>query len=149
MKENNRNFLPDRDSKRTNSKVVSECLPYFYKWQNKTKTLFRGPKPDNFPKNKIISKKEQRHIDHLESYQNPLEKAMEFERIMKAENLTQSGLAEKLDISRVRVSQYLSLLKLPQEKIEYILKNGKTKFITERALREYNQNNKEETLPPQ
>jgi hypothetical protein len=128
-------WLPDRDSKRTNSKVVSEVLPYFYKWQNKTKTLFRGPKPDNFPKNKIINKKEQHHIYYVESYQNPMEKAMEFEQIMKAENITQSALAEKLGISRVRVSQYLSLLKLPQQKIEYILENGKNKMITERSLR--------------
>ena len=97
--------------------------------------MFRGPKPDNFPKNKIVTKKEQRHIDYVESYQNPLEKAMEFDRIMKAENLTQSALSEKLGISRVRINQYLNLLKLPEEKIEYILTNGKDELITERELR--------------
>ena len=129
------NWLPDRDSKRTNSKVVREELPYFYKWQNKTKTLFRGPKPGNFPKNKIITKKEQRHIDYVESCQNPLEKAMEFERIMKDDNLTQSALTQKLRISRVRVSQILNLPKLPQEKIDYILEKRKKEMITERQLR--------------
>ncbi|HBG61969.1 MAG TPA: hypothetical protein DDX37_09095 [Candidatus Omnitrophica bacterium] len=49
---------------------------------------------------------------------------------MKSENLTQTALAEKLGISRVRISQYLSLLKLPQEKIKYILKYGKYEIIT-------------------
>ena len=98
-----------------------KCCHTFTNIITKTKTLFRGPKPDNFPKNKIITKKEQRHIDYVESYQNPLEKAMEFELIMKAENLTQTAFAEKIGISRVRVSQYLSLLKLPQEEIENIL----------------------------
>lgn len=44
-------------------------------------------------------------------------------------------LAEKLEISRVRVSQYLSLLKLPQEKIDYVLENGKDNLLTERSLR--------------
>jgi hypothetical protein len=110
-------------------------LPYFYKWQNKTKTLFRGPKPDNFPKNKIVTQKEQRHHDFVESYENPIEKAMEYDRIMKAENLTQSALAEKLAVSRVRISQYINLLKLPKERIDYILKNGKNELITERSLR--------------
>ena len=110
-------------------------LPYFYKYHNKTKTLFRGPKPDNFPKNKIVTKKEQRHIDYVKSYQNPLEKAMELDRIIKAENLTQSALAKKLDISRVRVSQYLNLLKLPKDKQDYVIENGKEKQITERQLR--------------
>jgi len=55
--------------------------------------------------------------------------------MMRKENLTQSELAEKLGISRVRVSQYLSLLKLPQEKIEYVLTNGQTEMITEKQLR--------------
>jgi DNA-binding transcriptional regulator LsrR (DeoR family) len=54
---------------------------------------------------------------------------------MSAEDLNQSQLATKLGISRVRVNQYLALLKLPQDEIEYILENGKDEIITERTLR--------------
>jgi len=97
--------------------------------------LFRGPKPDFIPNGKIITKKEQRHHDFVESYENPIEKAIEYDRMMKEEKLSQSALAEKLGVSRVRVYQYMSLLKLPQKKIEYILKNGKQEMITERHLR--------------
>ena len=49
--------LPDRDSKRTNSNVVSEVLPCFYKWQNKTKTLFQESKPELVYKGHIVSQK--------------------------------------------------------------------------------------------
>jgi len=97
--------------------------------------LFRGPKPDYIEKNKIITKKEQQHHDYIESYKNPIKKAMEYKRIMKDENLTQSLLSKKLGISRVRINQYLSLLKLPQSKIKHILKNGEKELITERSLR--------------
>jgi len=64
-------------------------------------------------KNKIITQKEQKHIDHIESYENTIKKALEFKEIMRKDNLTQTGLTEKIGISRVRISQYLSLLKLP------------------------------------
>lgn len=97
--------------------------------------MFRGPKPEFIPKGKIITKKEQRHHDFVESYENPIEKALEYEQMMKDKNLTQSGLAEKLGISRVRVTQILSLLKLPDHKIQYVLTYGKNELITERQLR--------------
>lgn len=133
-------WLPTQSTQRTNTKVITEEIPYHYKWHNKTKTLFHEPKPDFIPKNKIITQKEQRHHDFVESYENPIEKAMEYKQKMKDENLTQSALAEKLGVSRVRISQYLSLLKLPNDKIQYVLNNGKEKMITERSLRlrEYN-----------
>ena len=83
----------------------------------------------------VVSKKSFKHYLHVEAYENPIEKALEYKRIMKEENLTQSGLARLLGISRIRVHQILQLLKLPQEKIEYILKNGKEQMISERSLR--------------
>lgn len=76
-----------------------------------------------------------RHHQHVESYVNPIQQAQEYARAMKESGLTQSAFAKKLDVSRVRISQILSLLKLPQEKQDYILEHGKTKMITERKLR--------------
>lgn len=81
---------------------------------------------------KIITQREQEHDDFVESYENPIEKALEYSRMMKEENLSQNGLAKKLGISRVRVSQYLNLLKLPQEQQAYIIAHGKEEQITER-----------------
>lgn len=72
---------------------------------------------------------------HVEVYENPIEKAQDYERTMKDENLNQNQLAQKLGISRVRINQYLRLLKLPPEQQNYILEYGKEKMITERILR--------------
>ena len=55
--------------------------------------------------------------------------------MMKEGNLTQIELARKLGISRVRVTQYLNLLRLPKEQLDYITQNGKEEKITERKLR--------------
>ena len=54
---------------------------------------------------------------------------------MNEENLSQNRLAKKLGTSRVRITQYLNLLKLPKEQQNYILKHGKEQQITERKLR--------------
>ena len=114
-------WLPDRDTQRTNCRVLTDLLPYHYKWQNKTKTLFRGEKPNFNPKGKIVSQKEMRHYQYVQAYENPIEKALEFQRILQEESLNQNQLARKLGISRVRVCQLLSLLKLPEDQQKYIL----------------------------
>ena len=44
-------------------------------------------------------------------------------------------LARELGISRVRVTQYLNLLKQPKTQLDYIMKNGEKEKITERSLR--------------
>ena len=128
-------WLPGLDTKRTNSRIVSEVLPYHYRYCKKTKTLVRGSKPKFVPKDVVVSKKAMKHYLHVEAYENPIEKALEFSRIMKEEKLTQAEMAKKLGISRVRVTQTLNLLKLPLEEREIVLQNGKREFITERSLR--------------
>ncbi|MCK5591278.1 MAG: helix-turn-helix domain-containing protein [Candidatus Pacebacteria bacterium] len=55
--------------------------------------------------------------------------------MMKEGKLTQIELARELGISRVRVTQYLNLLKLPKVQLDYIMKNGEKEKITERQLR--------------
>jgi len=70
-----------------------------------------------------------------ESYVNPIEQAREYQQIMQKEGITQSQLADKLGVSRVRVNQYLALLRLPEGRLTEILKHGKEKMITERILR--------------
>jgi ParB/RepB/Spo0J family partition protein len=86
-------------------------------------------------RDRIISKRKLQHQNHIDSYVNPLTKALEYERMLKDENISKSQLAKKLGISRVRVTQILNLLKLPKKNQERILKNGKDEMITERKLR--------------
>ena len=71
----------------------------------------------------------------LESYINPIEQAREYQWIMQEESLSQSQLAAKLGISRTRVNQYLTLLKLPEERQTEILIHDKKQMISERKLR--------------
>jgi ParB/RepB/Spo0J family partition protein len=99
------------------------------------KTLYMGKKPSFVPKNKIVTKKEMRHYNYLNSYINPIVKAKEYLKLLKKERLTQAELAKRLGVSRVRITQFLNLLKLPKEKQNYILKYGKERLITERAIR--------------
>ena len=76
-----------------------------------------------------------KHYLHVEAYENPIEKALEYKRIMQKENLNQNQLAKKLGISRVRVNQILKILKLPQGQQDYVMQYGKIETITERSLR--------------
>ena len=55
--------------------------------------------------------------------------------MIQKEGLTKAQLARKLGISRIRVTQLLNLLKLPQERQDYVLLHGKDEMLTERKLR--------------
>jgi len=76
-----------------------------------------------------------KHFQYIQAYENPIKKALEFQRIMQEKNLNQGQVARKLGISRVRVCQLLNLLKLPEDQQKYILEYGKKQLITERQLR--------------
>jgi hypothetical protein len=74
-------------------------------------------------------------------YRNPIYLAQEYKRmIYNGQVKNQSGLAYKLGISRVRIHQILSLLKLDSLIVQELEKLGdplKAKIITERMLRPY------------
>ena len=74
-------------------------------------------------------------------YRNPIYLAREYEKMIdNGQVKNQSGLTRKLGISRVRVHQMLSLLKLNPLIVQDLEKLGdplKAKIITERMLRPY------------
>jgi len=74
-------------------------------------------------------------------YRNPIYLAREYKRMIDNGHVkNQSGFARKLGISRARVTQILSLLKLDSLIIQELEKFGdplKAKIITERMLRPY------------
>jgi len=75
----------------------------------------------------------------MKTYRNPIIYAMELKEEMRREGLTQAELARKHGLSRARVNQWLSLLKLPKRESERILSMGdhwERRLLTERALRE-------------
>ena len=72
------------------------------------------------------------------TYRNPLIYAQELAEEIRREGLTQAELALKHGISRARVNQWLSLLKLPGKEIRRILSIGDNwdrRLVTERGLR--------------
>lgn len=72
------------------------------------------------------------------TYRNPIIYAQELHEEMNREGLTQAELALKHGISRVRVNQWLALLKLPGKEIRRILAMGDSwerRLLTERGLR--------------
>ncbi|GAG46887.1 unnamed protein product, partial [marine sediment metagenome] len=74
-------------------------------------------------------------------YRNPIYLAKEYKRMIDSGQVkNQSGLARKLGISRVRIHQILSLLKLNPLVVQELERLGdllKSKIITERMLRPY------------
>ena len=81
-------------------------------------------------------------------YRNPIYLAREYKRMIdKGQVKNQSDLARKIGISRVRICQILSLLKLNPLVVQELEKLGnplKSKIITERMLREHANKSKNE-----
>lgn len=82
-----------------------------------------------------------RKLKPKKTYRNPLIMAQELADDMNREGLTQSELARNQGLSRARVNQWLSLLKLPKKEIRCILVMEdcwSRQLITERQLRRSN-----------
>ena len=84
-------------------------------------------------------------------YRNPVYIAREYKQMInKGQVKNQSDLAKKLGISRVRIHQILSLLKLDTIIVQELEKLGdplKSRIITERMLRPYvNKSSKEQKV---
>jgi DNA-binding transcriptional regulator YiaG len=72
------------------------------------------------------------------TYRSPIIYAMELKEVMRREDLSQAELARKHGISRARVNQWFSLLRLPVKVKRGILvmgDNWERQLLTERGLR--------------
>ncbi len=77
-------------------------------------------------------------------YRNPVIYAKELNDEMVRDSLTRKQLAERHGVSSDRITQWLCLLKLPQEKrkeIEALGDYWKRQVITERVLRKQRRSN--------
>jgi len=80
--------LPVQHTQRTKIvKSIYEELACHWRYCNKIKTLYMGQKPSFIPKNKIVTKKEMRHYNHLNSYINPIVRAKEYLKLLKKKGL--------------------------------------------------------------
>jgi hypothetical protein len=73
------------------------------------------------------------------SYRNPIIYARELHEEMVRDNLSRRQLAERHGVSTDRITQWLCLMKLPEEKLkelEELGDNWDRRVITERQLRE-------------
>ena len=71
-------------------------------------------------------------------YRNPVIYAQELHDEIVRDNLSRKQLAERLGVSSDRITQWLCLLKLPEEKlhgIEYLGDCWEKQLVTERELR--------------
>ncbi len=73
----------------------------------------------------VVSKKAMKHYLDVEAYENPIQKVLENKQIMEKNFKTKDNWQKKLGISRVKATQVLNLLKLPQEQQNYILEYEK------------------------
>ena len=72
------------------------------------------------------------------TFRNPIIFARELKAEMEAGGLTQSKLADRMGVTRARISQWLSLLQLPADLIadvESLGDNWTRRLVTERQLR--------------
>jgi len=86
-------------------------------------------------------KKLQGSLKRRKPRQHPLLKALELQNLLDTGMVNnQAELAERCGISRARVTQYLNLLKLPDEIIDFLRVNSHQesvlRYFTERRLRE-------------
>ena len=73
------------------------------------------------------------------TFRNPIIFARELKAEMEAEGLTQTELAKNMGVTRARISQWLSLLRLPADLIADVESLGdhwSRRLVTERHLRE-------------
>jgi len=73
------------------------------------------------------------------TYRNPVIYARELQQEMVRDGLTRKQLAERLVVTSDRITQWLCLLKLPEEKLREIEKLGDNwdrQIVTERQLRD-------------
>ena len=89
----------------------------------------------------FVPKPIKKHITPCKTYRNPIIVAQEYADMMNnGECQSQSDLARKLGVSRVRVNQFMSLLKLDDEIIMAVRNLGdplSSQIVTERMLRPY------------
>ena len=116
------------------SKIRTFCWLYFYFCLSKTRNnakfgIFYQSENERF----LSEIAPLPPVKQPKIYQNPIELALKYRQMMKDHNLNQSRLAEKLNISRVRVTQILNLLKIDPWISKQI--NQKNLQIPERQLR--------------
>lgn len=134
------NWLPNRNTQRTNNKTISELISFYFQYLNHFKVFCKGQKPDFIPVNKILAKRDRQSYRRKENWKKPITEAQAYSDYLNSHpDFSGQNAAEKFNVSRARISQMISLLtKLPDEIINCLKnENGlENSFLcTERKLR--------------
>jgi hypothetical protein len=119
----------------------SEIIPCYYKYNDKQKMLIKGEKPDIFPTNTAITKKDwQRTLKLDRKISNPVQTGFQFIQYLEENpNATYDDMAAEAGITKARVCQIIALCnRLPGEITEYLSEiddHRILKYFTERRLR--------------
>ena len=106
-------------------------------------SIVHGNPPIPTENNAVLKKSLVNRYHRIPSWQNPILIALEYKNLLRSDGFeTQTQLADHLQASKARITQYLNLLKLDSSIISYIssMKNSpKYCYITERTLRQLTQ----------
>ncbi|MBI4712158.1 MAG: hypothetical protein HY762_02460 [Planctomycetes bacterium] len=133
-------MLPTRDTQRTNLTLVAwETLSYFSRYQHKKQEFVIGKRPDFFNNGVIPTQRDWQTYQNHTYRKNPILEAYRSKQMLELPSVvTYAQVADILNTSRVRVCQYLNLLKLPKKVVEFV-ENTKDpvllSYFSERRLR--------------
>ena len=114
--------------------LIAPCF-YWYTGLLSSRTQTKHTYPVSIQRPDISKAKPQ-----SSKYRNPIIYAQEMHEEMVRDNLTRKQLAERYEVSSDRITQWLCLLKLPEENLKEIEDLGDywdRKVITERQIRAF------------
>ncbi len=130
-------MLPVPTSERTTSVSFKFNIYLYYKGTGISIIPESSPIP--IKNGNVLKKSLVNRYRRIHSWENPILKALEYKDLLLKNGFeTQTQLADHLQISRVRVTHYLNLLKLDSSIIDYLSslkKPSENNTVTERLLR--------------
>lgn len=130
-------LLPVPTSQRTTS--VGFKFSIYLMYETTGISIIIGKSPVNQECNKVLKKNKIKKYNRIQSWKNPIAQALKYRSLLENNgSITQTQLANQLKISKVRLTQYLNLLKLDPSIISYLSSLQKLLedcYISERLLR--------------
>ena len=115
------------------------ATPFYRTCSERQVVLAIGAKPEKWKNLRNVSMQQQQRSGVRLNPQNPIHRATEFaECLARPEVKSQRQVAELFGVSAMLVSNYLKLLYLPKQVIDYLLENDTRevrRYFTERRLR--------------
>jgi len=134
-------WLPALDTRRNISSLfLAASNPFHGIYYNKCQAYRLGQRPTRCGKNGRLTKRDLLRLDHQSACQNAVVQALRYQACLDSvPGRTRAEVALMFGVSRARVTQYLSILKLPSPITTYIAESTDPdviRYFTERRLRQ-------------